>query len=241
MNTSDEQLRALVPRLQSSLEATKREFARQLHDDIGQALTVLSLEVYLLEQSLDETQPPLSHQQIRTKVKAIAERIRGVISSEHRITNDIRSKVLDEFGLSADLELQCEEFQRKSGIRSRFTTSTDRPLLEASVATGISSMAGKILSNAARHSGASRVDVILTEQSGLLTVQVSDNGRGITPEQIDSPQSLGLAALCEQACSLGASLDIVGVDGKGTTVTVQVPTGAQIRAHQTHHENSTGR
>src|ERR1043165_9528678 len=127
MNTSDEQLRALVSRLQSSLEATKREFARQLHDDIGQALTVLSLEVYLLEQSLDETQPPLSHQQIRTKVKAIAERIRGVISSEHRITNDIRSKVLDEFGLSADLELQCEEFQRKSGIRSRFTTSTDRP------------------------------------------------------------------------------------------------------------------
>jgi signal transduction histidine kinase len=224
INRSNEQLRALVGRLQSSLDDAKRQIAREIHDEISQALTVLSLELFLIQRSLEGPQPELSPQEIQQKIKTLVELVHQLIETTRNLTSRLRPKVLDEFGLIAALEFQTAQFQKQTGIRARFTSSAEQLILPTGVASGIFTLSQEILSNVARHAQATRVEIEVTHQDGQLTLLVRDHGRGIDPAHVESAQSLGLASMRERAASLGGAITIASEGpGKGTAVTLCLP------------------
>ena len=228
MDASPQQLHALVARLQSLSEQQKKRIARQIHDDLGQKLTLLALELYLLEQQLFAPKAELSPTELREKIKALTELVSCIIESAQQLTVDLHTKVLDEFGLIAALESESEQFERRTGMRSELAAPSGDVILDTDVATEIFRLTQEMLSNVARHSKGSRVEIRIEEQPDWLMLQVRDNGRGITEQEIADAQSLGLAGMRERAWHLNGEFTVVGTAGRGTTVTVRVPRPTQV-------------
>jgi two-component system sensor histidine kinase UhpB len=145
------------------------------------------------------------------------------IQSVRRITTDLRPGVLDNFGLVAAIEWQAQEFQTRTGIRCTFTSTLENIELEEECCTAVFRILQEALTNVARHAGATRASVSLTEAARHLVLEVRDNGRGMTDSDLSKPKSFGLWGMQERASLLGGELHISGVQGTGTTLTVRIP------------------
>jgi signal transduction histidine kinase len=211
-------------------ELQKGRIAKQIHDDLAQQLTLLGLELYLIEQQLDATNEVLSPTAFREKIKALTELVAGIIQATQKIAVDLRPKVLDEFGLIAALESESEQFQRRTGMRLELAAPSGDVVVDADVATEIFRLTQEMLSNAARHSKGSRVEIRIEEQPNWLMLQVRDNGRGITEGEIADARSLGLSGMRERARNLNGEFEVAGTAGEGTTVTVRVPRTARVKS-----------
>jgi len=132
--------------------------------------------------------------------------------------------VLDALGLAAAIEWQAREFQQRTRVHCEVEPVGVLPALGAAQVTTLFRMFQEVLSNVGRHAQATRTEVRLTEQAGRLVLQVHDNGRGITPAEQSSPHALGLLGMRERAAALGGELAIEGTPGRGTLVTVSIPT-----------------
>jgi PAS domain S-box-containing protein len=220
LRTSREQLRRLAARNQSIRETERTRISRDIHDDLGQQLTALKMDLSHLARDLG------GRAAARDLAPDVASAIRIVdssIKSVQRIAAELRPSVLDDLGLSAAIECQLQEFQSRTGIRSSIRrTDGDLPL-DPERSTGVFRIFQEILTNIARHAQASAVKVRIEQQAGCLTLNVRDNGRGITRQQIVAPGSLGLLGMRERALRLGGKLSVQGVCGKGTWVSLRVP------------------
>jgi signal transduction histidine kinase len=221
--TSSPQLRAVSARLLAALEAEKTRIARLLHNDLAQKLTAMAIELALLESSLNEKEKKLPPQILQRKIGTLNQLTEGMIESVRRIESELRPKVLDEFGLAAALEWQSQAFQQDSGIHCEFSAVPQDIVLDSNVSTELFRLFQEILSNVSRHAGASRVEARLEEKAGRLRLEVRDNGRGITESQIASAKSLGLLTMRERSALIGGQLNIKGIPGKATVVTIEVP------------------
>ena len=166
--------------------------------------------------------------EFREKINLLAERVEELIQAAQRITADLRPEVLDEFGLIAALECLSEQFQRRTGMRSEFSATSEDVVLEPNVASEMFRLTQEILSNVARHSKASRVEIRIEEQRAGLVLQVRDNGRGITEKEINDEHSLGLLAMRERVLRLDGEFAVVGMADRGTTVTVCIPVKSEV-------------
>ena len=217
------QLRALVARLHRLLEQQKRTVARQIHDDLSQKLTVLAFELSSVQNRFEGSEAAALPPDFREKFNTLAELVDELIQAAQRITAELRPEVLDQFGLIAALECLSEQFQRRTGMRSEFSATAEDIALDPNRAIELFRLTQEILSNVARHSKASRVKIAIEEQRAGLTLQVWDNGRGITPKEISDDNSLGLLGIRERVRQLGGEITVVGTAGRGTTVTVCIP------------------
>lgn len=222
LEQSHQQLRSLSAYLQSVREKERTDLAREIHDTLGQALTGIKIELSLLLKKLG-SEPELADKALPDK---LAETIRSVgesINSVKTLSTELRPGVLDKFGLIAAIEWQCEEFSRRFNIKCNFKSPQTAPQFSNSVSTGLFRIFQEALTNVARHAQADIVSVELTTDSENVTLAVSDNGRGITVDELNAPGSLGLLGMSERAGFLNGMFSVKGKPGIGTVVTASVP------------------
>jgi PAS domain S-box-containing protein len=233
LRTSYEQLRNLYRRLQSVREEERISIAREVHDELGQALVGLKMDISWLAPRLRTTDETLLG-----KTRAMSEAIDNTIKAVKRISTTLRPAVLDDLGLVAAVQWQAGEFQKRTGVKCRLDLNHCGELPEdAELNTGIFRILQEALTNVARHANATRVKASLVVKDGALMLKVSDNGRGIAEDQISSPESFGLIGMRERASALGGEVSIIGIPGRGTVLTVTVP---MIREMKSHDKNTGG-
>jgi signal transduction histidine kinase len=215
---SSEQLRELSARLQSIREEERTHIARAIHDELGQTLTGLKMDVAWLQRHLDGQQPALLE-----KTQAMSGLIDATIKTVRQISTELRPGILDDLGLVATIEWQLQEFQTRTGIETKLISSPEETRLDADGATTVFRIFQEILTNVTRHAQATQVEVDLEETAAFLTLRVQDNGRGITESEIHDPKSIGLLGIQERARLRAGEVHFYGRPGKGTTVTVRLP------------------
>jgi signal transduction histidine kinase len=215
-------------------EEERTRIAREVHDELGQALTSCKLDLSLLANKLPKNLAPL-----KDKAKALSGHIDATIQTVRRIATELRPGILDHLGLIAALEWQANEFQTRTGIKCDVRSDLHEPALTADLATTFFRIFQETLTNVIRHAGATHVMVHLKEAAGRIILEVKDNGRGIPPDEIANPRSMGLLGMKERAALLGGSFNIGLIPGgKGTVVSVSIP---YRRSNSEQHENSVNR
>jgi signal transduction histidine kinase len=237
LRESHRRLRALSVYLQSVREEERTRIAREVHDELGQALTSCKLDISWIASKLPRTLKPLVE-----KAKAITAHIDETIQTVRRISSELRPGVLDHLGLAAALEWQANEFQSRTGIRCEVHASLRETSLPQDLNTTFFRIFQETLTNIIRHAGATRVRVRLRQAEGLIVLEVRDNGRGITEAEIASATSLGLLGMRERAALLGGTFRIGALPrGKGAKATVSIPSPPPARPPQSNHENPLSR
>jgi len=223
LENSRQQLRALTARLQSGREEERARVAREIHDDLGQILTAIQLNLDWLERHLEDRQDGSTLKAQLKRVMESAEMIEAAIESVQRIAADLRPAVLDDLGLAEALRDEVRRFQERSSITCELLLPSE-PLIPApQSATAIFRVFQEALTNVARHANATAVRISLTSGDGKVLLQVEDNGQGIRPEAIGDPRSLGLLGMSERALALGGHFSVTPVTPHGTRVTLQLP------------------
>lgn len=237
LRESHEQLRALSIYLQYVREEERTRIAREVHDELGQALTSLKLDLaWLLGR-----QPP-GQRPLHDKIKAMSRHIDTTIHTVRRIATELRPGILDDLGLVAALEWQANDFQGRTGIACDVaSTLRDDAPLDADLNTAFFRIFQETLTNIMRHAGATRVVVRSHEEQGNVFLVVTDNGRGITAAEIHDTRSIGLVGMCERAALLGGEVTFRSEPGQGTTVTVRIPRAHPPTRNPHAHENSDRR
>jgi PAS domain S-box-containing protein len=213
-----EQLRALAGRLQSIREEERKRVAREIHDQLGQALTAIKIDFSSLirELAAGEKQPS-------KRTASILQLVDESIHSVRRIATELRPGILDDLGLVAAIEWAGEDFESRTGTQCRLDLPPESIAVDAERATAIFRIFQETLTNVARHADASLVDVRLAKEDGDLTLEVHDNGKGISEDKLLNGKSLGILGMRERAMLLGGELTISGPPGSGTTVRVRIP------------------
>jgi PAS domain S-box-containing protein len=217
---SREQLRNLTAYLESVREQERTNIAREIHDELAQALTALKMDVSWLDHRL-----PSDPKSLIEKTQSMNDLIDTTIQTVKRISAELRPGILDDLGLVAAIEWQADEFQNRTGIMCHVTVDPQDITLAQDRSTAIFRIFQETLTNVARHAQASKVAVSLKEKAGRLILRVRDNGRGITEEQISDSRSFGLIGMQERVYPWGGKVSFKGIPGKGTMVVVHVSIG----------------
>ncbi len=210
------QVHDLSSYLQTLLEEERKRIARDIHDDLGQELASIKLEIALALRELPENAGAA-----RGRLDNVEALVDSSIRSVKRIITELRPHVLDDLGLTAAIEWQTDEFQRRMGLPVGVSVYPGEIILDAERSTALFRILQEGLANVARHAGATRVSVSLTEIDGVIEFELRDNGCGITAEQIDDPRSFGLIGIRERVRTLGGTSDILGGPGDGTRLSVK--------------------
>jgi len=217
LRNSREQLRNLSAHLHTVREQERTSIAREIHDELGQSLTALKMDISWLSNKYRDNELLLD--KTRTMIKLIDSTIRTV----KRISSELRPVVLDDLGLVAAIEWQAEEFQKRTGIECELHFHPEDVSLDRAVSTTIFRIFQEALTNVIRHAEATKVWVSLKKEDGKMVLSVQDNGKGITEKQKNDPRSFGLIGIRERVISLGGMADIKGVRNRGTALTIAIP------------------
>jgi len=211
-------LRDLTSRLQRVREEERGTIAREIHDELGQQLTGLKMDLYWVAKRLDGAALDQARQKLRGTMSLLDETIRTV----RRIATDLRPSILDDLGLIAAIEWQSQEFQKRAGIRTVFQSTIPEMDFPPDMAIGMFRICQESLTNVARHASASRVSITLDPVEGGLCMTVSDDGKGLDPEKLDR-KTLGLIGMKERALMMGGRLEIGNGESNGFRLAVTVP------------------
>jgi signal transduction histidine kinase len=214
----ERELKALSERMLLVQEEERTRIARELHDDLGQALTALKMDVGGL---LAMTPPSPSDEPLRRRIISTLDE---TVTAVQRISSELRPSSLDDLGLAAAIEAEASRFEQRTGIECELSLPDDPALhVESAAATAIYRIVQEALTNVSRHANASRVELRLRQRPEEFLLEIRDDGRGITTAQIDDPYSLGLVGIRERAALAGGTVRIEGVAGRGTIVSVRIP------------------
>jgi signal transduction histidine kinase len=213
-----EQFRDLSAYLQTAREEERKSIAREIHDELGQALTTIKLELSLLQEEVIHDAAAAT-----SRTQSLKERVDETIRTVKRIITKLRPGLLDDLGLTAAIEWQANDFQRHTGIVCEVSIQPDEMNINQEISTDMFRIFQETLTNITRHAGATRVMVHLTQIDDVLELQVQDNGHGITSEQINDPKSFGLIGIRERVQFWHGVVTIEGRTGVGTIITVRLP------------------
>ena len=216
---SREELRALAARLESVREEERTRIARELHDELGQALTGLKLDLAWMERRLNRH----SQSDLVDRCASLLGRLDGVMIAVRRIVTELRPSVLDQLGLADAIEWQAQDFASRTGLALELDIRCDSASPSGAVASAVFRMLQEALTNVAKHANATQVKVALHVEPFSLSLDVSDNGRGITRDELRGSHSLGLLGLRERAIALGGSVNVFRDESAGTTVALRLP------------------
>lgn len=223
VHRTSEQLRALSGRLQSLREEERTRIAREIHDHLGQLLTALKLELRSLERKSAAVGDIELRNALAAKVASARQLADETINSVQKIAAELRPGALDRLGLGAAIQLESEAFAARSGIHCQFILPEKLPPLPQSHTTAMFRIFQELLTNIGRHSQASQVAIRMDCDTDHLSLEVSDDGVGIQPAQLQSPSSLGLLGMHERASQLGGQLTFALALKRGTRVKVRLP------------------
>ncbi|HEY3290756.1 MAG TPA: PAS domain S-box protein [Anaerolineae bacterium] len=214
----ENKLHDLTARLLSIREEERLQVSRAIHDELGQALTGLKMDVAWLQRHLTREQADAL-----AKTEAMVKLIDDTIQSVRHISAQIRPAILDDIGLTAAVEWQLKEFESRTGIQCVYSRGPEEMALDGDIATTAFRIFQEALTNVARHASATRIVTSVQVIGDTLMMCVQDNGRGITDGEISSPKSLGLMGMLERAHLMHGEVQVRGMPGQGTTVVLQLP------------------
>jgi signal transduction histidine kinase len=212
------QLRDLTSHLQTAREEERTRVAREIHDELGQVLTALKIDLSWLAKRLPTDSPGLAQ-----KARAMSALIDATIETVRRVVTELRPGLLDDLGLAAAMEWQAQEFTERTGIDCELHLGDKDIVLDRDLATALFRIFQETLTNVARHAEATQIGVRLEDKPEELVLVVWDNGRGITQSEVSDPRSLGLMGMRERALAWGGEVTVEGSPGQGTSVTVCIP------------------
>jgi PAS domain S-box-containing protein len=223
LRATTEQLRALSARLQSAREEEGTRIAREIHDELGAALTSLRWDLEGIVEGVPDSaaQPELSNR--RKKIDSMMKLIDTTINTVRRIASELRPIGLDDLGLAEAIRFHALQFQDRTRIIVECDCNLETAKLSRERSTAIFRIFQEALTNVLRHSQATKVNIQMEEENGEFHLTISDNGRGITDDETSGQSTLGLLGMRERAHLIGGRIDITGLAGKGTVVTVRIP------------------
>ena len=218
LKESRERLRNLTKHLQKIREQERASLSRELHDELGQSLTGMKMDIRWIERRLPEESTSIL-ERLHSTITLIDEAIRSV----QRISMALRPPALDDFGLSEAIKLVLTNFEKKANFTCTFISTPQQIVVNREISTEVFRICQEALTNIARHADAKHVTVLLQNTGDKLIMEVKDDGRGITKKEIMDRTSLGLTGMRERAYSVEGNLTIMGMIGKGTILTLSVP------------------
>ena len=223
LSHSRDQLRALAKRLESVREEESSRIAREIHDELGQAMTSLKLDLSWVARRLSIPETGETRKQLLERIQGTMQQLEVTIQTVRAIATTLRPSVLDELGLAAALDWQTRDFEKRTGIRCEWSMPLVPIPIGPDQATAIFRIYQEILTNVVRHAQASNLRIHLDITPGWLLFEVCDNGRGIPDSTLANQNSLGLLGMRERAAQWGGDVSILGAEGIGTTVKVRLP------------------
>ncbi|MBZ0154831.1 MAG: PAS domain S-box protein [Alphaproteobacteria bacterium] len=221
VKASREQLRTFAAHLQTVLEKERAMIAREIHDELAQALTVIKID--LMDCAGKHTGEGAGHFSLKEKIQKVTSFIDEVIENVHRVAMALRPSILDDLGLESALEWQLQEFRKRTNCHCSFRSSMGRAVVSKEATTALFRICQEALINIARHARAGRVEVEICRDRKNIVLTVRDNGCGIEKRKITDSRSLGLLGMRERAAILGGEVSITGTRGKGTSVIASFP------------------
>ncbi len=217
IDSSRKQLRALTVRLQNIREEERTHIAREIHDDLGQALTGLKMDLVWLNNKLAS-----SDESLRKRLKMMVDLADATIHKVRKLATDLRPGILDDLGLAAAIEWQGKDLRERTGIDFSFHLAEELQLDEKR-STAFFRIFQESLTNVIRHAQAKNVVVSLRKDGNNVLLIIEDDGRGIAPNELSNPRSVGILGMKERAASFNGEVNVAGIPGKGTTVRVRMP------------------
>jgi len=223
LHRSKEELRELASAANSVREQEKSRIARELHDELAQALTALKMDVAWVRERLPGEQAAIAE-----KLAAMQQMLDSTVAATRRISADLRPLMLDDLGLVPAAEWLVQNFRQRTGIACELALGVPELELRDPHATAVFRILQESLTNIARHAQASLVEVTMDVEDGAVVLTVHDNGRGFVPEESRKPNSYGLMGLRERAYLLGGDVRIDSGRGRGTTIEVRIPVAQPV-------------
>lgn len=222
----DDRLRALTGHIEAAREDERTAMAREIHDELGQALTAMKMDVAWLGRHVLPAQGTAAAA-LDARISGMSALIDSVVQQVRRISTELRPGVLDDLGLSAAIEWQTRDFSQRSGLRCTVHSNVSEKRFERNLSTAVFRILQEALTNVARHARATRVDVSLLETDGRLRLEILDDGLGITAGALSRSKSFGLLGMRERAHRLGGTLSVSRRPEQGTAIVVDMPLNAE--------------
>jgi signal transduction histidine kinase len=223
LRSTTQQLRALSARLQAAREGERAFIAREIHDELGSALTGLRWGLESLQQDLSKGANRSNEQQFSGKVEQMIKLTDDTVGSVRRIASDLRPSILDDFGLLAAIEWQAEQFQARTGIVCHVDCSIESRQFPQEQSTALFRVFQEALTNILRHANAKVVRVTISDEAGKFVLRIADDGKGISEGEKGGQGSLGILGMRERVHLIDGEIEITGIEGQGTEILVRVP------------------
>jgi signal transduction histidine kinase len=223
LKNSHEQMRELAAHIEAVREEERTRIAREIHDELGQVLTCLKIDLAWVDKKLHSRNQAVRNDLLLKKITSMKDTIDTTVKVVRKISAELRPGILDNFGLAAAIEWQAAEFQSRTAIHCQLSSFPEDLDLDERQSSAIFRIFQELLTNIARHANASRVGISLRKRRGVLILEVQDNGRGITKRESLKTDSFGLMGVRERVALLGGKFSINGVEGEGTTVIIRIP------------------
>ncbi len=224
LERSHEQLRNLAAHLQSTREEERKWIAREMHDELGQTLTALKMDLSVIKEKLASNQ---GIEIIGDMVKTDLELVNATIKTVKRLCTELRPSILDHLGLGAAIEWQAQEYTKRSGIECEFNMVPRDIIVDGKHSIALFRIFQESLTNVLRHARATRVTATLRDQGDNVVLEIADNGVGIKDEQLSKANSFGLLGIRERVQICNGEMLIAGNQNDGTKITVIIPKNSE--------------
>jgi PAS domain S-box-containing protein len=220
LRQSHDQLRQLASHLQNIREEEQKRIAREVHDELGQQITGLKMDVSWVKKRISQQEKPAVLDQRLSQMLTLLD---SAVLSVRKISSELRPAILDDFGLVTALEWQSEEFERRFSIPVTFHSTVKQIEVPSALATGLFRTYQESLTNVARHANAKQVISSLELLNGDIRLIIADNGKGFDTRHNGQKKTLGLLGMKERVLMMDGDLEIKSEPGRGTTITITVP------------------
>ena len=214
----NEQLRNLSAHLQDIREDERANIAREIHDELGERLTGIRLDISWIENQVSSAGKPVSD-----KFPALIQMVDDTIKTIRKISTELRPSILDDFGLADALEWQATEFEKRTGISCKVKSFLKESITNKKIEITLFRIFQESLTNISRHAAAKNVWAQLSKQENMLELTITDDGVGMDLEKVKSKQTLGLMGMKERVLMVNGEYNINSTIGTGTTITVSIP------------------
>lgn len=225
LEQSNARLRQLSTHLERIREEEQKRIAREVHDELGQQITGLKMDVSWVKKKIASREEPA---QVEKRLDQMNGLLDSAVLTVRKIASELRPGILDDFGLLSALQWQGEEFEKRFSIPVHFHTTLKELEVSSSIAMGLFRAYQESLTNVARHSDASEVSSALEVIKGNINLTINDNGKGFDTKKVNQGKTLGLLGMKERVLMMGGMLAIKSGPGKGTTISITVPLKQEV-------------
>ena len=223
ISKSHNEFRMLANHLQNIREEERTRMAREFHDQLGQSMTALKMDLSLLLRMISDEKQEVQRNLLADELRSMQKLVDETINMIWVIIAGLRPQMLEDLGLVTTLEWEAKQFESRTGISCEFKSSAGDIQMDSNKAIALFRIYQEALTNVARHANATVVKSVLKREHEMLVLEIKDNGCGISRDKKSKPESFGLIGMRERAIAFGGSVEISGIAGEGTTVIVRLP------------------